>query len=103
MKLRNKKPVIARTIKKSPSHKENYSLNQMPKRRLQPTKKTKKTEPEPMMEQFNTSGNDVHIGRFLAHMDSWYERNLMIAAHHLLRLLPAVSACTVVTIVLYLH
>ncbi|XP_064406561.1 uncharacterized protein LOC135351490 isoform X2 [Halichondria panicea] len=45
--------------------------------------------PEPMMEQFNTSGNDVHIGRFLAHMDSWYERNLMIAAHHLLRLLPA--------------
>ncbi len=47
--------------------------------------------PEPMIEQFNTSGNDVHIGRFLAHMDSWYERNLMIAVHHLLRLLPAVS------------
>ena len=47
--------------------------------------------PEPMMEQFNTSGNDVNIGRFLAHMDSWYERNLMIATHHLLRLLPAVS------------
>ncbi len=50
--------------------------------------------PEPMMEHLNTSGNDVHIGRFLAHMDSWYECNLMIAVHHLLRLLPAVSwAC----------
>ena len=47
--------------------------------------------PEPMMEHIDTSGNDVHIGRFLAHMDSWYERNLMIAVHHLLRLLPFVS------------
>ena len=48
--------------------------------------------PEPLFEQINTSGNDVHIGRFLAHMDSWYERNVMIATHHLLRLVPCVSA-----------
>lgn len=47
--------------------------------------------PEPMFEQVDFSGNDVHIGRFLAHMDSWYERNLMMAVHHLLRLLPSVS------------
>ena len=47
--------------------------------------------PEPLFEQVNMSGNDVHIGRFLAHMDSWYERNLMIAVHHLLRILPSVS------------
>ena len=47
--------------------------------------------PEPMFEQLDCSGNDVHIGRFLAHMDSWYERNLMMAVHHLLRLLPSVS------------
>lgn len=47
--------------------------------------------PEPLFEQVDMSGNDVHIGRFLAHMDSWYERNLMIAAHHLLRILPSVS------------
>ncbi len=48
--------------------------------------------PEPMFEQIDTSGNDVHIGRFLSHMDSWYERNVMIATHHLLRLVPCVSA-----------
>lgn len=47
--------------------------------------------PEPLLEQVNISGNDVHIGRFMAHMDSWYERNLMIAVHHLLRILPSVS------------
>ena len=47
--------------------------------------------PEPMFEQLDNSGNDVHIGRFLAHMDSWYERNVMMAVHHLLRLLPSVS------------
>ncbi len=47
--------------------------------------------PEPMFEQVDFSGNDVHMGRFLAHMDSWYERNLMMAVHHLLRLIPSVS------------
>lgn len=47
--------------------------------------------PEPMTEQVDTSGNDVHIGRFLAHMDSWYERNVMLTVHHTLRLLPSVS------------
>jgi len=47
--------------------------------------------PEPMSEQIDFSGNDVHLGRFLSHMDSWYERNLMMAVHHLLRLIPSVS------------
>ena len=47
--------------------------------------------PEPMFEQIDFSGNDVHLGRFLSHMDSWYERNLMMAVHHLLRLIPSVS------------
>ena len=47
--------------------------------------------PEPLFEQINNSGNDVHIGRFLSHMDSWYERNVMLATHHLLRLVPSVS------------
>ena len=46
---------------------------------------------EPMLEQVNGSGNDVHIGRFLAHMDSWYERNVMLTVHSTLRLLPTVS------------
>ena len=47
--------------------------------------------PEPMFEQVDLSGNDVHMGRFLGHMDSWYERNVMMATHHLLRLIPSVS------------
>ena len=47
--------------------------------------------PEPMLEQLDMSGNDIHIGRFLAHMDSWYERNVMLTVHHTLRLLPSVS------------
>lgn len=47
--------------------------------------------PEPMFEQVDMSGNDVHMGRFLGHMDSWYERNVMMATHHLLRLIPSVS------------
>ena len=54
--------------------------------------------PEPLFEQIDTSGNDVHIGRFLSHMDSWYERNVMIATHHLLRLVPCVS-----TQILYIY
>ena len=49
--------------------------------------------PEPISEQLDRSGNDVHIGRFLAHMDSWYERNVMLAVHNTLRLLPNVSHC----------
>ena len=47
--------------------------------------------PEPMFEQVDWSGNDIHLGRFLGHLDSWYERNVMMAIHHLLRLLPSVS------------
>lgn len=47
--------------------------------------------PEPLSEQINGSGNDIHIGRFLAHMDSWYERHVMLAVHNTLRLLPCVS------------
>ena len=48
--------------------------------------------PEPLLDQIDNSGNDVHVGRFLSHMDSWYERNVMIATHHILRLVPSVSS-----------
>ena len=47
--------------------------------------------PEPTLEQVDASGNDVYLGRFLAHMDSWYDRNVMMAIHNLLRLIPHVS------------
>ena len=46
--------------------------------------------PEPILEQVDLSGNDVHIGRFLAHMDSWYDRNVFKTVHHALRLLPCI-------------
>ena len=47
--------------------------------------------PEPMLEPVDRDGSDIHIGRFLGHMDSWYERNVMQTVHHILRLLPPVS------------
>lgn len=50
--------------------------------------------PEPMFESIDRSGNDVHIGRFLAHMDSWYEKNVVHTVHNILRLLPPVSQLT---------
>lgn len=41
--------------------------------------------------QLNTCGLDVNIGRYMSHLDSWYERNVALAIHHSLRLLPPVS------------
>ena len=45
-----------------------------------------------MLEQPNACGSDVNIGRYMSHLDSWYERNVALAVHHSLRLIPAVSA-----------
>ena len=48
--------------------------------------------PEPANEnRYQESGGDVLFGRYLAHMDSWYEQNVMLAVHNTLRLLPSVS------------
>lgn len=47
--------------------------------------------PNAHLEQVNTCGSDVNIGRYMSHLDSWYERNVALAVHHSLRLLPPVS------------
>ena len=47
---------------------------------------------EVILEQLNNCGLDVNIGRYMAHLDSWYERNIALAVHHTLRLLPSVSS-----------
>ena len=48
--------------------------------------------PEPANEKDGGDiGDDVLLGRYLAHMDSWYERNVMMAVHNALRLVPYVS------------
>ena len=39
----------------------------------------------------NSCGLDVNIGRFMSHLDSWYERNVALAVHHSLRVLPPIS------------
>ena len=44
-----------------------------------------------ILEQPNTCGLDVNIGRYMSHLDSWYERNITLTVHHTLRLLPSVS------------
>jgi hypothetical protein len=41
-------------------------------------------------EPANTCGCDVNIGRYMSHLDSWYERNVALAVHHSLRLLPPI-------------
>ena len=47
--------------------------------------------PEPANENKNFElGGDVLIGRYLSHMDSWYEQNVMLAVHNVMRLLPNV-------------
>ena len=61
-----------------------------------PSSATPTDLPEPLFDQVDNSGNDVHIGRFLSHMDSWYERNVMLATHHILRLVPSVSCRLVI-------
>ena len=48
--------------------------------------------PEPANEKDGGNiGDDVLLGRYLAYMDSWYERNVMMAVHNTLRLVPYVS------------
>ena len=47
--------------------------------------------PEIHLEQLKTCASDVNIGRYMSHLDSWYERNVALAVHHSLRLLPGVS------------
>ena len=47
--------------------------------------------PEPANEPKNGKmAGDVLIGRYVSHMDSWYEQNVMLAVHNILRLLPNV-------------
>lgn len=47
--------------------------------------------PEPANENKSPElGGDVLIGRYLSHMDSWYEQNVMLAIHNVMRLLPNV-------------
>ena len=49
--------------------------------------------PEPANEgDGREGGDDVQLGRYLGHMDSWYERNVTLAVYNTLRLLPSVSA-----------
>lgn len=47
--------------------------------------------PEPFCATSDFTGNSIHIGRFLSYMDSWYERNVMLAVHNTLRIIPTVS------------
>ena len=39
-------------------------------------------------------GEDVWLGCFIGNMDSWYERNVLLATHNLLRIIPSVSVDT---------
>ena len=43
--------------------------------------------------QLSLYGEDVWLGCFLGNMDSWYERNVLLATHNLLRMIPSVSDC----------
>ena len=47
--------------------------------------------PEPFCATADPTGNTIHIARFLSYMDSWYERNVMLAVHNVLRIIPTVS------------
>lgn len=39
-------------------------------------------------------GEDVWLGCFVGNMDSWYERNVLLTTHNLLRIIPSVSSTT---------
>ena len=39
-------------------------------------------------------GEDVWLGCFVSNKDSWYERNVMLATHNLLRIIPSVSCAS---------
>ena len=47
--------------------------------------------PEPFNTTADLTGNTIHIARFLSYMDSWYERNVMLAVHNTLRIIPTVG------------
>ena len=49
---------------------------------------------QPLVDSAQSSlcGADVWLGCFLGNMDSWYERNVLLATHNLLRIIPSVSA-----------
>lgn len=48
--------------------------------------------PQPALEEGREElGNDIQVGRYLGHMDSWYEMNVMLAIHNTLGLIPDVS------------
>ena len=50
--------------------------------------------PEYMMEHSQNSllGEDVWLACYLSQFDSWYERNVLLAVHNALRIIPAVSS-----------
>lgn len=47
--------------------------------------------PEPFCATTDLTGNTIHIARFLSYLDSWYERNVMLAVHNTLRIIPTVG------------
>lgn len=44
-------------------------------------------------------GEDVWLGCFVGNMDSWYERNVLLATHYLTHIIPSVSVLSVQLIV----
>jgi len=48
---------------------------------------------QPLVDASQTAlfGEDVWLGSFVGNKDSWYERNVMLATHNLLRVIPSVS------------
>jgi len=48
---------------------------------------------QPLMESTQLlHGEDVWLGCFVGNMDSWYERNVLLTTHNLLRIIPSVSS-----------
>ena len=57
------------------------------------SKKNDSALPEYMLEHSQNSlvGEDVWLACYLSQFDSWYERNVLLAVHNALRIIPAVS------------
>lgn len=57
------------------------------------SKKKDSALPEHMLEHSQNSlvGEDVWLACYLSQFDSWYERNVLLAVHNALRIIPAVS------------
>lgn len=59
--------------------------------------------PEPVNEKkCYELGGDVLIGRYISHMDSWFEKNVMLSVYNVLRLLPNVSKRRLLILILSL-